>query len=150
MAKAYLPIKDALVASDLASAKTAHTGFGASLKEVDMRLVSGDAHDYWMGQLRALQTHGDQLASAPDLEQARTRFAFFSQALVNAVTAFGLPPKPQGAFYVEHCPMALKRDNGEGAPLSSKGANWLSDEPIIRNPYFGDAMLKCGKVTEEL
>ena len=150
LAKAYLPIKDALVASDLATAKTAHLGFGASLKEVDMRLVSGDAHDYWMGQLRALQTHGDQLASATDLEQARTQFAFFSQALVNAVTVFGLPQTPDVHLYVEHCPMALQRDNGEGAPLSSKGANWLSDEPIIRNPYFGDRMLTCGSVTDTL
>ena len=139
LAKAYLPIKDALVASDLASAKTAHTRFGASLKEVDMRLVSGDAHDYWMGQLQTLQTHGQELGSATDLEQARTQFAFFSQALVNAVTAFGLPEE-EVALYVEHCPMAL--DN--------EGANWLSDEPLIRNPYFGDAMLTCGSVVDTI
>ena len=84
------------MASDLASAKTAHTGFGASLKEVDMRLVSGDAHDYWMGQLQALRTHGEQLASAPDLEEARTRFAFFSQALVNAVDRLWASAKTAG------------------------------------------------------
>ena len=140
LAKAYLPIKDALVASDLASAKTGHTGFGESLKEVDMRLVSGDAHDYWMGQLQALQTHGEQLALATDLEQARMQFAFSSQALVNAITVFGLPLGANEHLYVEHCPMAL----------NNEGANWLSDEPLIRNPYFGDAMLTCGSVVDTI
>ena len=139
LAKAYLPIKDALVASDLATAQSAYVGFAERLKDVNMSLLRGQAHDFWMEQLRALQTHGTGLAAAPDIEQARTQFAFFSQALINAVTAFGLPQE-EVALYVEHCPMAL--DN--------EGANWLSDEPLIRNPYFGDAMLTCGTVTDTL
>jgi Cu(I)/Ag(I) efflux system membrane fusion protein len=41
--------------------------------------------------------------------------------------------------YVQHCPMA---DN-------NKGADWLSLEKEIRNPYFGSSMLTCGEVTKE-
>jgi membrane fusion protein, copper/silver efflux system len=29
---------------------------------------------------------------------------------------------------------------------SNKGADWLSLEKEIRNPYYGDAMLSCGSV----
>ncbi|MDR3679315.1 MAG: DUF3347 domain-containing protein [Flavipsychrobacter sp.] len=42
--------------------------------------------------------------------------------------------------YLEHCPMAL----------NEKGANWLSDESEIKNPYFGKKMLECGDVEDSL
>ena len=56
------------------------------------------------------------------------------------------PPKPNSAagkcraFNSQYCSMAF--DNA--------GASWVATEREVRNPYFGDAMLKCGKVTEEL
>ena len=30
--------------------------------------------------------------------------------------------------------------------LEDQGAYWLSEFKEIKNPYFGDAMLKCGEV----
>jgi hypothetical protein len=45
-----------------------------------------------------------------------------------------------GALYLEYCPMA----NG------NEGAYWLSNEKQIKNPYFGDKMLKCGSVKETI
>ena len=47
---------------------------------------------------------------------------------------------PDGETYLDHCPMAN----------DGKGANWLSREKNIKNPYYGKAMLTCGKVTETL
>lgn len=41
-----------------------------------------------------------------------------------------------GTIYKQYCPMAF---NG-------KGAYWLSDSKEVRNPYFGNQMLKCGVV----
>ena len=38
-------------------------------------------------------------------------------------------------LYVQHCPMAN----------SNKGADWLSLNKEIENPYFGSSMLKCGE-----
>jgi Cu(I)/Ag(I) efflux system membrane fusion protein len=43
-------------------------------------------------------------------------------------------------IYIQHCPMAD----------SNKGADWLSKEKEIRNPYFGASMLKCGEVTKTI
>jgi hypothetical protein len=30
------------------------------------------------------------------------------------------------------------------------GGYWLSSEPQIKNPYYGDEMLECGEVKEEI
>ena len=40
-------------------------------------------------------------------------------------------------LYIQHCPMADE----------NKGADWLSMEKEILNPYFGKSMLTCGEVT---
>jgi hypothetical protein len=34
--------------------------------------------------------------------------------------------------------------------FNDQGAYWISDREEIRNPYFGDKMLTCGVVKEEL
>jgi hypothetical protein len=34
--------------------------------------------------------------------------------------------------------------------MNNEGAYWLSTSEKIRNPYFGDQMLTCGSVKDEL
>jgi hypothetical protein len=34
--------------------------------------------------------------------------------------------------------------------FDNKGAHWLSNNPEIKNPYFGKKMLECGEVTDTL
>ena len=48
--------------------------------------------------------------------------------------------RPAETVYYQHCPMA---DDG-------KGANWLSKESAIKNPYYGSQMLSCGKTVETI
>ena len=43
-------------------------------------------------------------------------------------------------IYVQHCPMAD----------SNKGADWLSKEKKILNPYFGESMLTCGEIKKKI
>jgi hypothetical protein len=45
-----------------------------------------------------------------------------------------------GTIYKQYCPMAF----------SNTGAYWLSESKEIRNPYFGDKMLKCGRIVSEI
>jgi Cu(I)/Ag(I) efflux system membrane fusion protein len=33
---------------------------------------------------------------------------------------------------------------------NSKGADWLSTDENIKNPYYGASMLTCGEVIEEI
>jgi hypothetical protein len=48
--------------------------------------------------------------------------------------------KLETPVYYQFCPMAK----------GGKGANWLSKESAIKNPYYGAQMLTCGKVVETI
>lgn len=45
-----------------------------------------------------------------------------------------------GKIYKQYCPMAFE----------GKGDYWYSASEEIRNPYYGDKMLKCGRVEETI
>lgn len=132
----YLKVKDALVASDAPMAQQAAGELAASLGSADMASM-GDAHNDWMRLAVPVRDAANALATAGDVEATREAFSELSTALVPAVKAFGSGGQ---TLYVQHCPMAF--DNA--------GANWVSASEEIRNPYFGDAMLTCGKTVESL
>ena len=136
LTKSYLPIKERMVASQVAEDVLLQS-LRQGLTQVDMSLVKDEAHQYLMEQMDALSTHLDGVADAASVEEQREQFGFLSQALINTLTAFGVA---DDTFYVQHCPMAF-----DGA-----GANWLSEEAAIRNPYYGEAMLTCGSTMDTL
>ncbi len=135
-ANEYIHLKDAFVATDATTAATAAEKVVAQLEKIDMSLLKGEAHIYWMEQLNALQAHSKKITESSDVEVQRKQFGFLSEALINAIEAFGTTGE---ALYVQHCPMAF----------SNQGADWLSLEEGIKNPYFGDKMMKCGLVKKE-
>lgn len=137
LANEYIHLKDAFVATDAATAATAAKKVVAQLEKVDMGLVKGDAHLYWMEQLNALMSHSTKITEMDDVEAQRKQFGFLSDALINAIEAFGTEGK---ALYVQHCPMAF----------NNQGGDWLALEEQIQNPYFGDKMMKCGIVKKDL
>ncbi len=134
---AYLLLKDALVATDKEHATVAANQILEALSAVEMALLEGDAHLYWMEQLDAMQAHSKKISELDEVKEQRKQFDFLSQLLIKSIKVFGVP---ENTLYVEHCPMAF--DN--------KGADWLSKENEIRNPYFGDKMLKCGVVKDTI
>ena len=98
-----------------------------------MAMLKGEAHRFWMDQHEAITAHSEKISGTDDLEAQRKQFDYLSQAVIKTAKSFGIGKE---TLYVQHCPMA--NDN--------KGADWLSDEEEIRNPYFGDEMLTCGVV----
>jgi hypothetical protein len=72
-----------------------------------------------------------KLAGATNLEDQRKAFSGVSDMMAMLVKDGKLS---MGMIYLEYCPMAK--------------ASWLSNEKEIKNPYFGDKMLKCGSVKE--
>ena len=127
----YLKLKDAFVQTDADLAKKMIPELMKQLKNVKMELLQGDAHMYWMKQLKTLKAHTEKIGNLSDVEAQRRQFSFATNALVNSIKAFGIT---DDTFYVQHCPMAF--DN--------EGADWISDFSEIKNPYFGDKMLTCG------
>jgi len=132
-----LLLKHALVASDVAAAEAAAQDMHQALGKVDMGKLKGDAHLYWMQQFKALQAHSEKITTSTDLEVQRQQFDFLSQALIQTVKVFGAHTD---TLYVQHCPMAF----------GDNGADWLSAEDKVLNPYFGEAMLRCGIIEETL
>lgn len=133
----YVALKDAFVASDVSKVKSEASKSKDALSKVDMKLLSGASHNDWMNYLSPMESSLKEIETSADLEAQRKSFSTLSDNLYKSVKAFGLGGKQ--AFY-EFCPMAF----------NNEGGYWLSDEEKIRNPYFGDKMLTCGKVKEKL
>ncbi|MCB0807630.1 MAG: DUF3347 domain-containing protein, partial [Bacteroidales bacterium] len=133
---AYIPMKNAFVESDAAQVKTEAQAVQKKLQQVDMALLKGENHKLWMEYLDAMKPELDRIAGSDDLEKQREGFAGFNLSFYNAIKTFGLENE---TVYFQYCPMAL----------DDKGAYWFSEMNEIRNPYFGDMMLKCGETREE-
>ena len=120
----YMFVKDALVKSDAIETKKQ----AASLKT---RL---DTHK----GCEPTALMAEKMANTNDLATQRKVFTSLSADIIslfkNAELQDGV------ALYVQHCPMANKGDGGD----------WLSTSKNIRNPYYGDEMLECGRVVEEI
>lgn len=119
----YLQLKDALVASNLNDAKKAALELQKALNDAKGTTASLDAVA--------------KLVKASSLSEQRETFSTLSNEMATMVKGGKLSA---GSLYIEYCPMAN----------NNTGAYWLSNEKQIKNPYFGDMMLKCGSVKETI
>lgn len=76
------------------------------------------------------------IAETDDVEVQREKFFELTTAFIEHAKANDMGAK----LFVQYCPMAF----------NNTGASWVSLSSEIRNPYFGDRMLKCGRVEEEI
>ena len=83
-----------------------------------------------------LKALANSITASENIEKQRQLFSEFTKQ----IEPFFKDNLSGGTIYKKHCPMAF--DN--------QGADWFSDIPEINNPYFGDKMLRCGKVTETI
>jgi len=131
----YLSVAVALAQDNDERAGTSAVQLQKALGGVDMKLLAGEAHMLWMKHLKSLQPAVDQLLKANDIKARRKAFALLSEAVAETAAAFGGEAKP---LFQLRCPMAF--DN--------RGATWLQTDKDVRNPYFGQQMLKCGEVVK--
>lgn len=115
----YVHLKDALVASNQDEAKKA-----AGELEKSLNAVAGSA--------KAAEVAA-KMVNASTIADQRKSFSILSNEMATLVKGGKLS---MGMLYLEYCPMAN----------NNAGAYWLSNEKEIKNPYFGDKMLKCGSV----
>jgi len=135
--EAYFSWKDALTNDDFAEAQKSATNIKSLLDKINMSLFKGDAHNAWMEYQGSLSKSLEHVHHFSDIDQLRRAFQPVSATMIEMTNTFN----PLGeTIYVQHCPMA---DN-------NKGADWLSSEKQIKNPYFGSSMLTCGEVTKEI
>ncbi|UWX55444.1 DUF3347 domain-containing protein [Maribacter litopenaei] len=116
----YQNLRKALVATAPDDAKTA-------AEQMKMNLDTEE---------KEISALADEISNALDVEAQREVFS----RLTEKVEPKFKETIESGEIYKQFCPMAFE----------GKGAYWISDASEIRNPYFGDKMLTCGKVTETI
>ncbi len=131
----YNQLKDALVKDDTNNSAEEAKKLLSHLSKVDMKLVKDkEAHEHWMVLEKEIKNSATSISNTSEIADQRRSFKSLSTHLTNAIEVFGINEK----VYHQYCPMV---DN-------NTGAYWLSKEEKVLNPYFGDAMLRCGEVKQ--
>ncbi|MDC7994297.1 DUF3347 domain-containing protein [Altibacter sp. HG106] len=118
----YLEVKNALVQTDKEATQTAASNLLTAFANI------GVSEKAFMA--------GQAMVEAEDVEAQREAFVVVT-AEVETLLEGALS---EGAVYKQYCPMAF----------NNTGAYWLSDSKEIYNPYFGDKMLRCGRVDSKI
>ncbi|MBD1385128.1 DUF3347 domain-containing protein [Mucilaginibacter rigui] len=125
----YIGVKNALVVSNAALAKSRSAGLLAAL--------SAPVKGLQPAQQKLLSTYLDKLkfdsrhiSETTVIDHQREYFEGLSKNMYSLLSGLKLNST---TVYQQYCPM--------------KKAAWLSESEDIRNPYYGDDMLDCGKVT---
>ena len=130
--QSYLQMKDAFVNSDAEKVSAFAKATSKSLKAVAIGSLGQMEQSHIKKSIEMLNA----IAKNENLENQRDHFVVLNENMVViAMNVEGASP-----IYVQKCPMAN----------NNKGAVWLSTEKDIKNPYYGDAMLTCGSVIEEI
>jgi Cu(I)/Ag(I) efflux system membrane fusion protein len=135
--KSYEKISSALIASDPTMVPAAVSSMRKVLDAIDGSLLSVEMKLHWVEMRSMLRKSLDALRGTRDIKKQRAYYSGISNTLYDALKHYGID---SGTIYRQYCPMAF--DN--------KGAFWLSSTKEIRNPFFGEKMLKCGSTKEEL
>lgn len=132
----YFAVKDALVRTDGASASTSSKTLFTEINNVKMDKLSMDVHMAWMKVFENLKEDAEHIADIKDIGRQRDHFISLSKNIYEVMKI----SKQETPTYYQFCPMAN----------DGKGANWLSKENAIKNPYYGSQMLNCGNTVETI
>ncbi len=131
----YIHLKDDLVNDDSEAVIKNALLVLDDLTEIDMKILKDKKSlALWTYLEKELKNATTSISNSTDIKVQRSQFKLLSSYLTSAIEHFGVNKK----IYQQYCPMA---DN-------NKGAYWLSIKETVVNPYFGQAMLKCGDVKQ--
>lgn len=132
----YFLLKDALVKSDgnVASAKA--KDLQTAINAVKMDKLPMNVHTIWMKVLNGVKEDAEHINATKEIAHQREHFMSLSKNMYELIKV----AKPTELVYYQFCPMAN----------DGKGANWLSKETGVKNPYYGSQMLTCGRTVETI
>lgn len=133
---AYFLLKDALTKDDGVAAAGYARDLSKAIGAVDMKALSPALHTVWMKYEEKLDYDAIHIKGVTDTEHQREHFVSLSANMYEVIKL----AKPGYTVYYDHCPMYN----------DGKGANWLSKESAIKNPFYGATMPTCGKVVETI
>ena len=133
---AYFLLKDALVKTEGKAAATVAKDVLTALNAVKMDELAMDVHMIWMKEMNGLMAGAKNISETQDIKRQREFFIPFSKSMYELIKV----AKYETPVYLQFCPMAN----------DGKGANWLSKENAVKNPYYGSQMMTCGKTVETI
>jgi len=119
----YILLKDALIKSDAKLACTAATELAGELNKIH-------------GCEKTTEI-AKQIGGSNDIKLQRMKFLALNSDIIPMIKNTKLE---SGSIFILYCPMA---DAG-------KGGYWMASNKEVRNPYYGNEMLDCGEVKEEI
>jgi hypothetical protein len=132
----YFTFKDALVKSDGKLTTILANDLLTNFNLVKMDKLSSEEHTVWMKVMSSIKSNSEKIAATTSIEKQRIVFMDLSANFYDLLKV----SKQESAIYYQNCPMYN----------DGKGANWLSKESTIKNPYYGSQMLTCGKTLETI
>ena len=132
----YFLVKDALITSNGNSTASASKELVTAINNVKMDKLDMDVHMVWMKVVNAIQKDAENIANTKDVKIQRDHFTSLSKEIYTLIKI----SKYENPVYYQFCPMFN----------DGKGANWLSKENAVKNPYYGSMMLNCGKTVETI
>jgi Cu(I)/Ag(I) efflux system membrane fusion protein len=136
--KPYLEISRTLAADDAAAAMDSVETLHQVVSSLSGQSLEGKASQRWQAEQKSLSKITARLAKATDLESMRSAFALLSDQLLTLQRSFGLAGADR--LFELHCPMAF----------DGRGASWIQTDDTVRNPYYGESMLRCADRVESL
>jgi copper chaperone CopZ len=134
--ESYFAIKDALVKTDGNTASVKAKDLQTAIAAVKMETLSVTEHTVWMKVQKDLAFDAEHINETKDASHQRDHFTSLSKNMYELMKV----AKQDVPVYYQHCPMYN----------DGKGADWLSKENTIKNPYYGSQMLSCGKTVETI
>lgn len=132
----YFAIKDALVKTDGNTASIKANGFLTAISSVKIDKLAIEEHAVWMKVMKDLAFDAEHISDTKEASHQRDHFMTLSKNMYELIKV----SKNETPTYYQFCPMAN----------DGKGANWLSKENAVKNPYYGSKMLTCGKTVETI
>lgn len=132
----YFLLKDALIASDGTKTALASKELLTAINNVKMDKLEMESHMVWMKVVNTIKEDAEHIADTKDVKHQRDHFTTLSKDIYSLIKA----SKYETPVYYQFCPMFN----------DGKGANWLSKENAVKNPYYGSMMLNCGKTVETI
>ncbi|MEO6833284.1 MAG: DUF3347 domain-containing protein [Chitinophagaceae bacterium] len=135
----YYSLKDALVAGSTQKADEAASKLMSAAEIFLAEHATPSAHPELRPGTQQIMQNAEAITrlNPENLDKRRELFSLISEDMFNVLKAAKLR---HGGVYRDHCPMAF----------DEKGANWLSSDVAIKNPYLGEKMDDCGEVTDSL
>jgi hypothetical protein len=125
----YIGVKNALVGSNATLAKSKSADLLAALS-TPVKGLQPAQQKLMATYLDKLKFDSRHISETTVIDHQREHFENLSKNMYSLLSGLKLN---SATVYQQYCPM--------------KKAAWLSESEDIRNPYYGDDMLECGKVT---